>query len=125
MKPENFAKTWERLIAERNALLHRSTNLETELFELRRKITHLNEAVNHLAPLAGMEYVHEDNISALGLTDAIRTVLKNSDVQMSPHDIRRTLKEKGYDLTGLSAPMASIYKILSRLADDSDEVDRV
>jgi hypothetical protein len=27
--------------------------------------------------------------------------------------------EKGFDLSRLSAPMASIYKILSRLVDDS------
>jgi len=43
---------------------------------------------------------------------------------MSAADVRRLLTEKGFDLSGHSAPMSSIYKVLSRLVGDSDEVER-
>jgi hypothetical protein len=124
MKAEDFGKTWKEVFMERSALLNHRTNLETELIELRNKIAHLDEVLNHLAPLAGLMYANEEEISSLGITDAIRSILKRSGERLSPQDIRRLLSEKGYDLTGLSAPMASIYKILSRLVDDSQEVER-
>jgi hypothetical protein len=53
----------------------------------------------------------------LGITDAIRQILKGTEERLSPIEVRDSLLEKGFDLSGLSAPMASIYKILSRLAD--------
>jgi hypothetical protein len=52
----------------------------------------------------------------------VRCVLNNSDKRLSAQDIREQLTLKGYDLSGLSAPMASIYTILRRLSDD--EVER-
>jgi hypothetical protein len=73
--------------------------------------------LNHLAPLAGVA-VGED-LSGLGITDAIRNVLEASADAMSPGDVRDALSQKGFDLSGHSAPMSSIYKILGRLADDS------
>lgn len=125
MDAQDFAKTWHEVNKERFDLLNQRTTLETELSEVKTKISHLSEVLNHLAPLAGLMYANEENISTLGLTDAIRSILKrSSDERMSPQDVRTRLGERGYDLSGLSAPMASIYKILTRLVDDSEEVER-
>lgn len=127
MNAEDVAKTWLEYSKERSELLNLRTTLELDLIELRTKISHLNEILLHLAPLAGLDYANEEDISTLGLTDAIRSILKRSGERLSPQDVRQQLSNRGYDLNGLSAPMASVYKILSRLADDSEkpaEVER-
>jgi hypothetical protein len=125
MNATDFAKTWHDLAIERSKLSDERNNLETELLEIRHKIAHIDEVLSHLAPLAGLPYTDADeNISQLGITDAIRWTLKTADERLSARDIRTRLAEKGYDLSGLSAPMASIYKILGRLTDDSKEVER-
>jgi hypothetical protein len=124
MEQEDFRQTWSELMSERRRLFDQRTNLETELVELRYKITHLDEILSHLSPLAG--FADEDDLSSMGLTDAIRTVLKTaSPNRLAPGDVRETLQQRGYDLSGLTAPMASIYKILGRISEGNDsEVER-
>jgi hypothetical protein len=122
MSAPDFTKTWWDLHAERQKVITRRTELETELAEVTNKLRHLHEVLNHLAPLAELPYYDDSDIANLGTTDAVRCVLKNSDKRLSAQDIREQLTLKGYDLSGLSAPMASIYTILRRLADD--EVER-
>jgi hypothetical protein len=125
MDTAEFDKTWSELFAERKSLVDMRTTLETELVEIRNKISHLDEVLNHLAPLAGIDWYNtDDNLSGLGLTGAIRFVLQHSAERLSAQDIRRLLIDKRYDLSSLSAPMASIYKVLTRLVDDAGEVER-
>jgi hypothetical protein len=121
MEPSDFAKTWSDIWAERQSLLARRTDLETDLCEIRTKISHLDEVLSHLGPLAGVS--DTTNLPALGITDAVRVVLQGADNRLSATEIRKELLDKGYDLSGLSEPMASIYKILSRLVE-SEEVER-
>ena len=121
MDTPDFAATWSELFAERQALTNRRTDLETELIEVRNKISHLDEVLSHLAPLAGVS--NSANLPGLGITDAIRVVLQTSDGRMSAQDIRKELADNGYDFSGLTAPMASIYKVLSRL-ELADEIAR-
>lgn len=120
MKTEDYLQTWNQLITEKLKLADERTNLETELSEINTKISHLDEIMRHLCPLAGI--TDGENIGGLGITDAIRSILKSSGQRMSASDVRRTLSEKGFDLSGYTQPMASIYKILSRLLH-SDEVE--
>jgi len=98
--------------------------LEMEVHELRKKIEHLDKALDHLMPLADMGIFVPD-INDLGLTDAVRRVLTScANQRFSASDVRKRLTDDGYDLSGLTAPMASIYKILSRLAEKPDECKR-
>ena len=106
------------MLNETSELREKRNNLESELDEIKRQIKHMDEVLKHLGPLAGMS--DGEDISGLGLTDAIRAVLRKADDRMSPIDVRSTLQQKGFDLSGYSAPMSSIYKVLSRLADDND-----
>jgi hypothetical protein len=123
MDADSFAKTYAELSGQRSMEINRRTELENELVEVRNRIGHLDEVLAHLAPLADISF-YDDSISGLGLTDAIRTILRTSDKRLSAQDIRKQLQEKNFDLTTLSAPMASIYKILSRLTEDSGDVAR-
>jgi hypothetical protein len=119
MNADDFAARWGELAGERLSLISRRTDLETELIEVRNKLLHLEEALNHLAPLANLT----SEIAGLGITDAIRLVLQSSDDKLSAQDIRQQLSDGGFDLGQLTAPMASIYKVLSRL-EESKEVEK-
>ena len=110
-----YEATFGMLSKKKLDLLIERTDVELKLSEIKSQIAHLSEILDHLAPMAGMPV--RDNISAMGITDAIRWVLKSTEDRMAPIDVRDKLTEKGFDLSGLTAPMASIYKILARLAD--------
>ena len=119
---QDFLETYTELSAERAELMNRRTELENDLAEVRNKIAHLDEVLNHLAPLGDVVWPANE-IMGLGLTDAIRRVLKTSTEKLSAQDVREKLVDGLYDLDGLTAPMASIYKVLHRLLD-SEEVER-
>lgn len=120
MDTASFRKTYLEISGERSNLIGRRTDLETELSETRNKIAHLDEILDHLSPLIGIP-ARNDSLHSLGLTDAIRAVIHIDSERFTPTDVRERLQERGYDLSDLTAPMASIYKVLSRLADDPDE----
>jgi hypothetical protein len=123
MEQFDFGKNWTELSLERNRLAARRDVLEAELSDVRAKLIHLNEILQHLAPLADIET--SENIQGRGITDAIRIVLRSDpDKSFGPREIQRELNDRGYDLSDLTSPMASIYKILTRL-HDNDEVERV
>jgi hypothetical protein len=119
----DYAETWSQIVGERHKAVARRTDLETELIEIRNKIAHLDEILDHMAPLAGLSS-GEDDFLKLGLTDAVREILSGSSERMSAQDVRGALHARNYDLSSLTAPMQSIYKILSRLAEDYEEVER-
>jgi hypothetical protein len=127
MDAADFQKTRNALFTEQRLLEEQRTTLENELVEVRHKISHLQEVLNHLAPLTGNIYPSEEHdIPNLGLTDAVRAVLIQANTQrLSAADVRQKLKDCGYDLSGLSAPMQSIYKILSRITEgENSEFER-
>lgn len=119
MEAADFEKTRDALYAEQRRLEEQRTTLENELAEVRHKISHLQEVLNHLAPLTGSIYPRDENdIPALGLTDAVRAILVNANTErLNATEVRQKLVDCGYDLSGLSAPMQSIYKILSRITE--------
>jgi hypothetical protein len=124
MESSDFLKYWEALNAERLRLVARRDEIEMELNETKTKIRHLDATMEHLLPLADLGmFVPE--ITQLGITDAVRRIMQmNKDVRLSATDVRTKLKEQGYDTSGLTAPMASIYKILSRLSENPEEMRR-
>lgn len=120
MDASEIRQVYWKFSSERNDLYSRRAEIEAELSETRNKITHLDEVLDHLASLSGITD-RTGNISRLGLTDAIRSVVHINGERFSPQDIKQRLQEGGYDLSDLTAPMASIYKVLSRLADNPEE----
>lgn len=120
MDADELRQTYWKFRTEHGDLCGRRAEIEAELSETRNRINHLDEVLSHLASLSGITDM-EGNISRLGLTDAIRTVIHTKGGRFSPQDIKQQLLERGYDLSDLTAPMASIYKVLSRLAENPQE----
>jgi hypothetical protein len=113
-----YDATWVTLYQKKEELLDRRSALEAQLADATTQIDHLTEILSHLAPLAGIAY--GEDLAALGITNAIRWILEHSEARMSPTEVRDKLEEKGFDLSSLTAPMASIYKTLSRLAEANE-----
>jgi len=119
MQASDYEDTWRMLSRERSELADQRATLEAELSEIHNKISHLDEVLSHLAPLTGSPMV-PGSLDGLGITDAIRTVLREANEGMIATDIRKALREKGFNTEGFAAPMASIYKVLSRLVEANE-----
>jgi hypothetical protein len=90
------------------------SNLEIDLRETEAEITNLNQAINRILLVLGFE--QGQPLSELGITDAIRRVAK-SQAWMSAREVHEALEKQGFNLSAYENPMASIYKILTRLAE--------
>src|SRR5579871_5552725 len=123
MDQSAYAERWREQWAERVRLWDRRTELETDLSEIATQIKHLSEVLDHLAPLAGVP-PDSASLSQLGITDAVRQVLSNTKKQLSASDVRLRLSKKGFDLSGYTAPMATLYRVLNRLSVDGGEVEK-
>lgn len=113
---------WSQMFAKSRELVNKRADLESQLNDINNEITHLDSILSHLQPLAGIPQ-EAGSIAGLGITEAIRTILRDANTRMAAADVRRELMERGFDFTGQTQPMASIYKILDRLYK-SEEVKR-
>jgi len=96
---------------------------QEQTVEAEHEIIELRETIAALAKLCGeSEYVEED---ALGLTDAIRMVLKadKSSDGLSPHEIRERMEKMGYGGRWANV-LASIHTVVKRL-NDKKEVEAI
>lgn len=123
MSTQDYLDAWNQLARKRIELINKRTELETQLNDLNVELAHLEEVTSHLEPLAGI-VTDPRSIVGLGITEAIRVVLRTSQTRMSATDVRRELGEKGFDFSGQTHPAASIYKILSRL-HEAGEVKKI
>ena len=98
-----------------------------ELAKLRRERQQLDVKIAKMEQLVGaLNTVHADDDDAVemtGITDAIRAVLKNSRVVLTPTEIRDQLKAAGFDFVDRygSNLIQSVHVVLKRLVK-SDEV---
>jgi hypothetical protein len=131
LPPSEFADYGLLLAAEvgkLRAVLERREALKAELESMSAEAARLREGVIGLAALAGVNLKKENPelftaaIRAdVGLTDAIRRVLKNADDALTPTDVRDSLYDAGYPIHEHKHPLASIQSVLKRLVA-SDQV---
>jgi archaellum component FlaC len=106
-----------------SARLERQSDIEKELSKLSGLIEGLS---GHLGHDSGLRPVHKPKRKVskepeLGLTDAIRWVLrKSSERALTVVEIRDELKELGYDTARLENSTTSIHITLSRLAEKGE-----
>ena len=118
MTQDEYKHMWSKLFEDSIELESRRTALENDLNEVKARIESVKQALAHIRPLAGIPT--GDHLQGLGMTDAIRAILRTSESRMSATDVRKTLMNKGFDLSGYSSPMSSIYTVLGRLTDESN-----
>jgi hypothetical protein len=100
-------------------LEHKHANLKTELGKTEREMVEIKNSIASLSRLDQMsdiaETLREVNSAPEGLTDAIREVLRESPMRLSPAEIRVALIGIGYNITQHSNVLASIHTCLKRL----------
>jgi len=102
----------------------RLTEIDTERAELDvrrsdfdREAASIKDTLADLLPLCG-EVANLGDLSGLGFTNAIRGVMTlRAGEWMSASAIKEALVQGGFELSTYTNPMASIYKILSRLKE--------
>jgi len=100
--------------AELARLEARLAELDVDREAVRTQIEHTKQIVANLQRLCGV--FDPNNVKVLGFTDAVRAIFRmNRGVKLSATQIRDALIEKGYDLSGYSNPMSSLYTVLDRL----------
>jgi hypothetical protein len=96
--------------------------LDVRRSDLDREAAGIKDTLVDLLPLSG-EVANPGDLSGLGFTNAIRGVLGlKAGEWMSAPDVKEMLGERGFELSTYTNPMASIYKILSRLKE-SEEIE--
>ena len=100
-------------------------DLEVRRADLDKEAIHVKEMISKLMPLCGETATGED-LSGLGFTDAVLAVIELArPSKLTAQVIKENLAQKGFELSKYSNPMASIYKILSRLEEAKKiEVER-
>src|SRR6059036_3101712 len=84
--------------------------LAGERVALEERIDQLHEAIATLTRLCGLTPT-----VPWGITDACRTVLRNSARPMTPVEVRNRLASIGFDLARYSNDLSAIHTVLKRL----------
>lgn len=116
MEKDDYGKLYNNLTHELVALKERRTQIETDLGDLNKQIESLDKATDYLAVLAGYARMFTNDLSELGITDAVHEVL-DPEQRLSVAEIKAKMEVGGFDFSKYSAPNSSISTILRRLID--------
>jgi len=99
--------------AEMARLLHERASLDSRLSQLNSTIEVLSGLVSE-APKPGA-VLSAEMIEGMGISDAIRSVLRDANVGLTPSQIKNKLIESGFELAKYANSGAVIYNTLKRL----------
>jgi hypothetical protein len=120
MKKETYRKQLKAAELDLSELLKQRERVERKIASIKLAIAGLAAVCGDKTSTADIEsFVKESE----GLTELCRSVLKTADGPLTAMEVRQVLKEKGYDFSRFSSPLAAIHTILKRLWE-MGEVDR-
>jgi hypothetical protein len=99
----SYAQALNAARRELDALLRERDQIETRIARVRHTVAALSALCDEPTPVE------------LGLTDAIRTVLRGSVEALAPTDVKERLDVLGFDLSSHANPLASVHTVLKRL----------
>ena len=128
---KNFYKqAFDKAIEELTETMSQREKLDNEREQVDRRIVKIRSGLDGLATLCGKtpeslreEYpqLFPNEIAPdVGLTDAVREVLKSTRYFSSPVLVRDKLKEIGYDLSKYTNELANIHTVLKRLVENDE-----
>jgi hypothetical protein len=114
-----FKADLERYRAKLAELEERQRNLDAERERIGHTMEHVRKMIESLSVLSG-EVAGSVPISSLGITDAIRTVLKKAAEPMSAPDIMAALTEGRFDMSKYAQPISVVHTTLKRLLEKEE-----
>jgi hypothetical protein len=122
-----YKQTFDAAIKELSALTEERESLDKRREELSDRIEKVRSGVLALSPLIGVDPQNIEKqyrklfpillSSEVGLTDAVRKILRTNSKFMTALQIRMELKTAGYDTDKYQNILSSIYGVLKRLVD--------
>jgi hypothetical protein len=103
---EDSTRELQEAVEERDRLSVRVIELQNQLASLRA--------------LAAMNSLTEREPSLIGLTDAIRSVMRIGKRPMAAHHVKFSLALVGYNFGGLENPSAAIHSTMKRMTDSGE-----
>jgi hypothetical protein len=103
MSPDDYRRALQAAVREYEALGLRRRAIDQRLAELAQTIGTLSRLLG-LTPTV-----------PIGLTDAIRLVMRGSGLPMTPVEVRDRLRAIGFDVSKYSNDVAAVHTILKRL----------
>jgi hypothetical protein len=123
MTNEDYKLTRNRARLELQNKLITRVRLDAEVAVNNKRIAELTQAVKALDLLVGDDGETKTDLmiavsSQSTLADAVRELLRRSDVHLTAIEISRDLRRFGFKSEGYINPQASIHTMLKRLKDD-------
>lgn len=97
------------------AAIHEYETLGEQRRGIDRRLAELSQTIATLSRLLGFSPT-----VPLGLTDAVRMVLRGAGVPTTPMQIRDRLSGMGFDMTRYTNQLAAVHTILKRLNDSGE-----
>ena len=97
------------------AATHEYEALGAQRQEIDRRLAELAQTIGTLSRLLGLTPT-----VPLGLTDAIRLVVRGAGVPMSPIEVRDRLQAIGFDVAKYANDLAAVHTILKRLNESGE-----
>ncbi|MFN0139713.1 MAG: hypothetical protein ACKVQW_06465 [Pyrinomonadaceae bacterium] len=109
-------------------LLNRRSTLDSKLAEVNTRIAEVSQAVGALDLLVGDGTTDQTElmleVGGMNLADAVRAILRRSEVHLTPLEIMRKLRNIRFRITDYNNPQASISTMLRRL-EESGQADTI
>lgn len=113
---QSYRQAFEDAKAEREECLAEEEQLVDRLSTARSRIESLNSTVDSLGVLLG----ETSTKGEVGLTDAVRELLKADKLWWAPTAVRAHLKKKGFPINEYKQPLSVIHTTLKRLVDQGE-----
>jgi hypothetical protein len=120
MSDNSYQEALEDARAEMAKLLHDRASLGSRLSQLDSRLNQLNSTIELLSGLVNEAPKPEavlspEMLEGMGISDAIRRVLRDANVGLAPSQIKNKLIESGFELAKYANSAAVIYNTLKRL----------
>jgi hypothetical protein len=120
MNDENYRKALDSARGEVAELLQARARIDARLSQLKATIEVLSGLVQEPPKLDQDESI--ETLDNVGISEAIRQLLKDADVGLTPIQIKAKLAEAGFDLSRYANSGAVIYNTLKRLLGQKEVV---
>ncbi len=114
-----FKADLERYRAKLAELEARQRDLDDERERIGHTMEHVNKMIASLTVLSG-EAEGSVPINSLGMTDAIRAILKKATEPMAAPDIMAALTEGRFDMSKYAQPISVVHTTLKRLLEKEE-----
>jgi hypothetical protein len=120
MNHENYRKALEDARAEMAEMLRMRERIDARLTQLKSTVDVLSALLQEPSRLSQDET--PEMLDSVGISEAIRQVLKEASVGLMPNQVKAKLSDAGFDLSKYANPSAVIHNTLKRLETQGEVV---